>query len=222
MVRFWVLVGKALGEGLTAVTVGCCVAAVAIAGNLAVLGTIDSGVQSFRDWTERRQVLSVSPHGPVGSRSEYRRLAEAVALDHAGARGVRAAGLEGAQFVRLFAALIGVESGFNPHAVSSAGAIGLGQLMPETAAELGVADPFEPVANLHGAARYLTMQLAYFGDVGLALAAYNAGPGRVARYGGVPPFAETHAFIELVFDRAGLDARTMRVGPDAPRDDREG
>ena len=222
MVKFWVLVSKALGEGFTAVVVGCCVVAGAVAANLAVLGTVDSGIQSFRDWTEQRQAVPVAPRGPVGPRSEYRRLAETVAHDHAGARGVRVAGLDRPEFVRLFSALIGIESGFNPHAVSSAGAIGLGQLMPETAADLGVADPFEPVSNLHGAARYLTMQLAYFGDVDLALAAYNAGPGRVARYGGVPPFAETRAFIDLVLDRAGLGAQTMPVAPDTQQGAREG
>ncbi len=222
MVKFWVLVSKALGEGFTAFLVGCCVAVGAVAGNLVVLGTVESGIQSFRDWTEQRQAVPVAPRGPIGPRSEYRRLAEAVAHDHAGARGVRAAGLDRPEFVRLFSALIGIESGFNPHAVSSAGAVGLGQLMPETAADLGVADPFEPVSNLHGAARYLTMQLAHFGNVDLALAAYNAGPGRVARYGGIPPFAETRAFIELVLDRAGLEAPTMPAVPDTQRDEREG
>lgn len=221
MVKFWMLVSKALGEGFTAIAVGCCVAAGALVGNLPVLGTVESGVQSFRDWTAQRQANPVAARGPVGPRSEYRRLAEAVAQDHAGARGVRVAGLDRPEFVRLFSALIGVESGFNPHAVSSAGAIGLGQLMPETAADLGVVDPFEPVSNLHGAARYLTMQLAYFRDVDLALAAYNAGPGRVARYGGVPPFAETRAFIDLVLDRAGLEAQTMPVAIDTPRDERQ-
>ena len=221
MIKFSILVGKALSGGFTAVMVGCCVAAVSVIGNLAILSTVESGIQSYRDWTEQRQALSAAPRGPVGPRSEYRRLAEAVALDHAGARGVRVAGLDGPEFVRLFSALIGVESNFNPHAVSSAGAIGLGQLMPATAADLGVADPFEPVSNLHGSARYLTMQLAQFGDVGLALAAYNAGPGRVARYGGVPPFAETRSFIELVLDRAGLEARPMPAGLDTPRFERE-
>jgi hypothetical protein len=100
----------------------------------------------------------------------------------------------------LLAALIQAESGFNPNARSHAGAIGLAQLMPGTAAMLGV-DPWDPLQNLAGGATYLAAQLATFGSVELALAAYNAGPGAVESYGGVPPFAETQLYILTVLER---------------------
>jgi soluble lytic murein transglycosylase-like protein len=99
----------------------------------------------------------------------------------------------------LFAALVEAESGFDPGAVSSAGAQGLAQLMPGTARSLGVGDPFDPVQNADGGARYLAQMLREFGgDERLALAAYNAGPGAVRRHGGVPPFAETQKYVERV------------------------
>ncbi|MEM9035314.1 MAG: lytic transglycosylase domain-containing protein [Actinomycetota bacterium] len=100
----------------------------------------------------------------------------------------------------LFAALVWSESAFDPEAVSSAGAIGLAQLMPGTADELGV-DPRDPLQNLDGGARYLSQQLGRFGTFELGLAAYNAGPGRVSQAGGVPAIAETQAYVQVVLDR---------------------
>jgi|GEM_PF-159782 len=97
----------------------------------------------------------------------------------------------------LLAALVQHESGFRPDAVSHAGAIGLAQLMPGTAAGLGV-NPRDPEENLAGGARYLREQLDRFGDVRLALAAYNAGPGRVSRAGGIPQITETQNYVERV------------------------
>lgn len=97
----------------------------------------------------------------------------------------------------LFLKLVRQESGFNPKAVSRAGAIGLAQLMPGTAQGLGV-DPFDPVQNLTGGARYLKQQFTKFGRWDLALAAYNAGPGAVARYGGIPPFKETQGYVKKI------------------------
>ncbi|BCW97155.1 MAG: lytic transglycosylase domain-containing protein [Fimbriimonadales bacterium] len=94
--------------------------------------------------------------------------------------------------------IIEAESGGDPRAVSPKGALGLMQLMPETARALGVADPLDPVQNIEGGVRYLSHLIQRFGDLRLALAAYNAGPGRVQQYGGVPPFPETQRYIERI------------------------
>ncbi|MEA2502800.1 MAG: hypothetical protein QOD01_2911 [Actinomycetota bacterium] len=98
---------------------------------------------------------------------------------------------------RLLAAITQAESGFNPNALSGAGAIGLTQLMPGTAAGLGV-NPTDPAANLDGGARYIAGQLDSFGRVDLAVAAYNAGPGAVRQAGGVPDYPETQAYVRRV------------------------
>ena len=92
------------------------------------------------------------------------------------------------------------ESGFRANSVSSRGAIGVLQLMPATAAELGV-DPNDVKDNIRGGAVYLRRQLDRFGSVPLALAAYNAGPGAVLRYHGIPPFAETQAYVSRIMSR---------------------
>jgi soluble lytic murein transglycosylase-like protein len=99
----------------------------------------------------------------------------------------------------LVRAVIRMESGGRTAAVSPKGAMGLMQLMPGTARMLGVEDPFDPVQNLEGGIKYLS-QLSdkYQGDLVKTLAAYNAGPGRVDSYGGVPPFAETQNYVEKI------------------------
>ncbi|SIQ96737.1 Transglycosylase SLT domain-containing protein [Paracoccus thiocyanatus] len=97
----------------------------------------------------------------------------------------------------LFLRLVQQESGWNPSARSHKGARGLAQLMPGTAAKLGV-DPNDPIQNLEGGARYLRMMYNTFGNWRLALAAYNAGPAAVAKYQGVPPYRETRNYVRIV------------------------
>ncbi|MCB1336635.1 MAG: lytic transglycosylase domain-containing protein [Maritimibacter sp.] len=97
----------------------------------------------------------------------------------------------------LFLRLVQQESGWDPTAVSHAGALGLAQLMPDTAALLGV-DPKDPLANLDGGARYLALQYKRFKSWKLALAAYNAGPEAVVEHDGVPPYAETEGYVKAI------------------------
>ena len=127
-------------------------------------------------------------------------------MQSAGPQGVariaeRYAALHGVD-ARLIMAIIATESGGDEKAVSRAGASGLMQLMPETQRHLGVRDAFDAEANVEGGVRYFRSLLdRYKGDATLALAAYNAGPANVDKYGGIPPFAETRAYVRKVLDR---------------------
>jgi soluble lytic murein transglycosylase-like protein len=116
---------------------------------------------------------------------------------------------------KLLHAVVLVESAYRPSVCSPAGACGLTQLMPGTAAELGVTDRFDPAENLRGGADYLARQMLRFGDLRLALAAYNSGPSRVARLGRIPGIPETQAYVTRVIDcylalTAGRGVRSSR------------
>jgi soluble lytic murein transglycosylase-like protein len=123
---------------------------------------------------------------------------------HANEHGIRA---------DLVRAVIQVESAFNPRARSVKGAMGLMQLMPDTARELGVRDPYDPLQNIRGGVQYLRGLLDRFdGNEELALAAYNAGPGAVTKYGGtIPPYRETQDYVSRIQGKAGtnLGPRTV-------------
>ena len=122
----------------------------------------------------------------VYERAEVRKLIQQVSTEH---------GLD----PKLIDALVRVESGYNPNAVSRKGAMGLMQLMPATAKRLKVDDPFNPADNIRGGVREFSRLVSrYSGNLKLALAAYNAGEGAVARYRGVPPYAETRSYISKI------------------------
>ena len=143
---------------------------------------------------------------PIGSMlvgteatTSIRDMVTAAAARYASHPAIRAAGFSPRHWDAYFHSMIQVESGFKVTAYSSAGAMGLAQLMPGTAQYLGV-DPHDPRENLDGSARYLLMQLEEFGSVPLALAAYNAGPDAVARYQSIPPYRETQEHVRKVLD----------------------
>lgn len=131
-------------------------------------------------------IRATTPFTSTGKSAPY----EASIIEHARRQQVAA---------DLVRAVIQVESAFNPVAVSSKGAMGLMQLMPATAVELGVANPFDPDENIRGGVRYLRQLLdRYNGNVELALAAYNAGITNVEKYGDVPPFKETKNYVKKI------------------------
>jgi hypothetical protein len=141
-------------------------------------------------------IPAISRSAPI-PRADVLTAIVATALRYGSHSGLRRAELSVTDWLSLFRANIEIESAYRQSAVSSAGAIGLGQLMPATARDLGV-DPRDPLQNLDGSARYLAMMLQQFGDPRLALAAYNAGPDAVRQYGGIPPYRETQNHVARV------------------------
>lgn len=146
---------------------------------------------------EAQITAELSAPRPVRASPQILNAIETTALRYAGHDALRRAGLSVTDWALLYRANIEVESAYDPGALSPVGAIGLGQLMPDTARDLGV-DPHDIAQNLDGSARYLLMMLEQFGDPALALAAYNAGPEAVTRHGGIPPYPETRGHVARV------------------------
>jgi hypothetical protein len=139
--------------------------------------------------------------GFVSTTEDYRPLPATIAYNDAIAEAAELYNLD----PNLIRAIIRAESAFNPFAVSRAGAQGLMQLMPAVAEELNVLDPFDPRQNIFGGARYLRWLLdRNDGNLDLAVASYNAGPGAVARYNGIPPYRETRNYVSRILSIAGL------------------
>ncbi|EKD59588.1 MAG: Lytic transglycosylase, catalytic [uncultured bacterium] len=159
----------------------------------------------------------VSQHAPTAAQptkrttnTEIQSQIDLTVARHAGNTALKRAGIDHLAWESWFTRLIWQESGFRQDAVSPKGAIGLGQLMPGTAEELGV-DPYDVAENLDGSARYLLAQLDRFGSMELALAAYNAGPEAVAKYGGVPPFAETRAYVAAISNKPSQSKPALKI-----------
>jgi len=136
--------------------------------------------RSYLPESDRRRLVRRMPHGDLIFRTAKRYDVDAL----------------------LIAAVVEAESGFDPYAVSMDGALGLMQVMPSTADLMGAEDPLDPSINVDAGTRYLVgLQRRFGGDLELALAAYNAGPGNVLRFDGVPPFSETRAYVNRVLGR---------------------
>jgi soluble lytic murein transglycosylase-like protein len=166
-------------------------------------GDFASALQSAASASYAPQLTTSVAYSPQQALDGY----EAPADEGAGATGyeglVDSAAQRNGIEPSLLHGLIEQESGFDPSAQSSAGASGLTQLMPSTAAAMGVADPLDPGESIEGGARYLGGLMRQFGgNVSDALAAYNAGPGAVQQYGGVPPYAETEQYVSKVLGYA--------------------
>ena len=176
---------------------GALIAAQGAAANSAVYRfTDDRGVVHFTNAPSdsRYQLVKIRPKATGYSRKAPANVPRNYGYDSLIVREARAQRLDPA----LIKAVIAAESNFSPRAVSRAGAQGLMQLMPKTAEQLGVEDPFHVVENVSGGTRYLREMLDRYGDLSRALAAYNAGPNAVDHYRGIPPYPETKAYVKRV------------------------
>jgi soluble lytic murein transglycosylase-like protein len=170
------------------------------AGNLVLSDRrLDPGAHTY-EVPDAQDIRSTRPLGSYSMRDRY----EALIQEHATRHALRP---------DLVRAVIQVESGFNPRARSAKGAMGLMQLMPATARELGVSDPYDPAENIRGGTSYLRRLIdKYDGNEELALAAYNAGSTAVDRYGrAIPPYRETRAYVKKVGSATGVEKRTRRL-----------
>jgi len=175
---------------LTALQTGTVQVSPAATAPVATTATTAAPATSFASQLAAASAPAPTPTSVAGDTTQYDALIQASAARN---------GVDPA----LLKALIRAESNFDPNAGSPAGAQGLTQLMPGTAAGLGVTDVHDPAQAIEGGAKYLRSQLdAFGGDETKALAAYNAGPGAVTRYGGVPPYAETQQYVQRVLGYA--------------------
>lgn len=163
------------------------------------LSGFESGSGDFSSAADTYPIVETHPDAErlFGDNQDVERMIITVARRYETHPGVAAAGLNPLTWRILFQSLIKQESRFNNAAVSHVGARGFCQLMPGTASDLGV-NPYDPWENLDGGARYILTQLNRFGRVDHALGAYNAGPGRIIQYGGVPPFEETQNYVRRI------------------------
>jgi soluble lytic murein transglycosylase-like protein len=175
--------------------------------------TVISGPSLFR--AEGTTLIAPQPDAaaPPAAAGAPATVSSAPIPDGEVARAIRAAAARHGIDPALLLALAWQESRFRQSAVSHKGALGIMQLMPGTAAQLGV-DPRDPLQNIDGGARYLRAMLdRYGGDVRLALAAYNAGPGAVDRHGGIPPFRETRGYVATITRTLGWPPASPAAGP---------
>lgn len=188
----------------------------ALAAAIAVMTGAPAAAQTTIDWRSAGGDLfaipSPTPSAPEVGPPETVRLAS---LDQPFADAIAEAADRHGLDRKLLHALVVVESAYRAQACSTAGACGLTQLMPGTAADLGVRDRLDPYDNLRGGADYLARQILRFGDLRLALAAYNAGPDRVARLGRIPKITETQNYVVSVINcylalTAGRGVRSSR------------
>lgn len=167
-------------------------------------GTSSSSLGEFDAVLEAETIIYATPNmgSSQSTASSNQTTIGATQLDDIFTRAANQYGID----VNLLKAVAKTESNFNPDATSSAGAMGVMQLMPDTAQYLGVTNAYDPEENIMGGAKYLAQLLEkYNGNTSIALAAYNAGPGNVDKYNGIPPFEETQNYVKKVLGYLGQD-----------------